>query len=153
MVRSNSFEFEGTQYKSLTAIARVFTGQKNINGFHFFGLIQRPHPPMPCQRNCRDRDAWPRLSCHGNSNYLLKVVCTGHSGKASFTATLFRRKGLLTSSSTSNNRTRASMEDTVRTLQGNQSLTLAQEFLNRFLEPLGMGECDSYFTGAIHQIQ
>jgi Protein of unknown function (DUF2924) len=38
MVRPNSFEFEGTQYKTLTAIARVVTGQKNINGFHFFGL-------------------------------------------------------------------------------------------------------------------
>ena len=37
-VRSNSFEFEGTNYKSLTAIARLVTGQKNINGFHFFGL-------------------------------------------------------------------------------------------------------------------
>lgn len=38
MVRPNSFEFEGTQYKSLTAIARVVTGQKNINGFQFFGI-------------------------------------------------------------------------------------------------------------------
>ena len=38
MVRPNSFEFEGTHYKTLTAIARVVTGQKNINGFHFFGL-------------------------------------------------------------------------------------------------------------------
>ena len=38
LVRPNSFEFEGTQYKTLTAIARVVTGQKNINGFHFFGL-------------------------------------------------------------------------------------------------------------------
>ena len=37
-VRSDSFEFEGTNYKSLTAIARLVTGQKNINGFHFFGL-------------------------------------------------------------------------------------------------------------------
>ncbi len=37
-VRSDSFEFEGTNYKSLTAIARIVTGQKNINGFHFFGL-------------------------------------------------------------------------------------------------------------------
>ena len=37
-VRRDSFEFEGTNYKSLTAIARLVTGQKNINGFHFFGL-------------------------------------------------------------------------------------------------------------------
>ena len=40
MVRPNSFEFEGTQYKSLTAIARVVSGQKNINGFQFFGLCK-----------------------------------------------------------------------------------------------------------------
>ncbi len=37
-VQPNSFEFEGTSYKSLTAIARLVTGQKNINGYHFFGL-------------------------------------------------------------------------------------------------------------------
>ncbi|HBJ38218.1 MAG TPA: DUF2924 domain-containing protein [Planctomycetaceae bacterium] len=37
-VRRDAFEFEGTNYKSLTAIARLVTGQKNINGFHFFGL-------------------------------------------------------------------------------------------------------------------
>jgi hypothetical protein len=41
-VRSNSFEFEGTNYKSLTAIARIVTGQKNINGFRFFRLGGRP---------------------------------------------------------------------------------------------------------------
>ena len=40
MVRPNSFEFEGTQYKSLTAIARVVSGQNNINGFQFFGLCK-----------------------------------------------------------------------------------------------------------------
>jgi hypothetical protein len=38
LVRPNSFEFEGDHYKSLTAIARVITGQKNINGFQFFKL-------------------------------------------------------------------------------------------------------------------
>lgn len=37
-VLPNSFEYEGEQYKSLTAIARIVTGQKNINGFHFFKL-------------------------------------------------------------------------------------------------------------------
>ncbi|MGN6134498.1 MAG: DUF2924 domain-containing protein [Aureliella sp.] len=42
MVRPNSFEFEGTHYKTLTAIARVVTRQKNINGFHFFRLGGRP---------------------------------------------------------------------------------------------------------------
>jgi hypothetical protein len=37
-VLPNSFEYEGEQYKSLTAIARIVTGQKNINGFQFFKL-------------------------------------------------------------------------------------------------------------------
>lgn len=37
-VLPNSFEYEGEQYKTLTAIARIVTGQKNINGFQFFKL-------------------------------------------------------------------------------------------------------------------
>lgn len=37
-VLPNSFEFEGDQYKTLTSIARIVTGQKNINGFQFFKL-------------------------------------------------------------------------------------------------------------------
>jgi len=38
LVRPNAFEFEGEHYKSLTAVARVITGQPNINGFQFFKL-------------------------------------------------------------------------------------------------------------------
>jgi hypothetical protein len=41
VVRSSSFEFNGEQYKSLTAIARVVTGQRRINGFQFFNLGKR----------------------------------------------------------------------------------------------------------------
>ena len=37
-VLPNTFEYEGEQYASLTAIARIVTGQKNINGFQFFKL-------------------------------------------------------------------------------------------------------------------
>lgn len=37
-VLSNSFEYEGEQYKTLTSIARIVTGQKNINRFQFFRL-------------------------------------------------------------------------------------------------------------------
>lgn len=37
-VLPNTFVYEGEQYKSLTAIARLVTGQKNINGFQFFKL-------------------------------------------------------------------------------------------------------------------
>jgi hypothetical protein len=37
-VLPNSFEFEGEQYKTLTAIARIVTGQPNINGYQFFKL-------------------------------------------------------------------------------------------------------------------
>ena len=37
-VLPNSFEYEGEQYKTLTSIARIVTGQKNINGFQFFKL-------------------------------------------------------------------------------------------------------------------
>ena len=37
-VLPNSFEFEGEQHKSLTAIARIVTGQPNINGYQFFKL-------------------------------------------------------------------------------------------------------------------
>lgn len=38
-VRADGFEFEGAEYKSLTAIAKQVTG-KHWNGFHFFGLIK-----------------------------------------------------------------------------------------------------------------
>ena len=41
VVRSSGFEFNGEQYKSLTAIARVVTGQRRINGFQFFNLGKR----------------------------------------------------------------------------------------------------------------
>jgi hypothetical protein len=37
-VLPNSFEYEGEQYKTLTSIARIVTGQRNINGFQFFKL-------------------------------------------------------------------------------------------------------------------
>jgi len=37
-VLPNSFEYEGEQYKTLTSISRIVTGQKNINGFQFFKL-------------------------------------------------------------------------------------------------------------------
>jgi hypothetical protein len=37
-VLPNSIEFEGEHYQSLTSIARIVTGQKNINGFQFFKL-------------------------------------------------------------------------------------------------------------------
>jgi hypothetical protein len=38
VVRSIGFEFNGEQYKSLTAIARAITGQRRMNGFQFFNL-------------------------------------------------------------------------------------------------------------------
>jgi hypothetical protein len=38
IVRRSGFEFDGQQFKSLTAIARVVTGQRNINGMQFFNL-------------------------------------------------------------------------------------------------------------------
>lgn len=41
VVRSSGFEFNGEQYKSLTAIARAITGQRRINGFQFFNLGKR----------------------------------------------------------------------------------------------------------------
>ena len=41
VVRSSGFEFNGEQYKSLTAIARAVTGQRRINGFQFFNLGKR----------------------------------------------------------------------------------------------------------------
>lgn len=41
VVRNSGFEFNGEQYKSLTAIARVVTGQRRINGFQFFNLGKR----------------------------------------------------------------------------------------------------------------
>ena len=40
-VRRPGFEFNGEQYKSLTAIARIITGQRSINGFQFFNLGKR----------------------------------------------------------------------------------------------------------------
>ena len=41
VVRSSGFEFNGEQYKSLTAVARAVTGQRRINGFQFFNLGER----------------------------------------------------------------------------------------------------------------
>lgn len=41
VVRSSGFEFNGEQYKSLTAVARAITGQRRINGFQFFNLGKR----------------------------------------------------------------------------------------------------------------
>lgn len=41
VVRSSGFEFNGEQYKSLTAIARAVTGQRHINGFQFFNLRKK----------------------------------------------------------------------------------------------------------------
>lgn len=41
VVRSAGFEFNGKQYKSLTAIAKVVTGLRRINGFQFFNLGKR----------------------------------------------------------------------------------------------------------------
>ncbi len=41
VVRSSGFEFNGQQYKSLTAVARAVTGQRRINGFQFFNLGTR----------------------------------------------------------------------------------------------------------------
>ena len=41
-VLPNSFEFEGEQYKTLTSIAHIVTGQPNINGYQFFKLGRRP---------------------------------------------------------------------------------------------------------------
>jgi hypothetical protein len=40
MVMTDCFEFDGEQYKSLTAVARAITGS-HCNGFHFFKLCQR----------------------------------------------------------------------------------------------------------------
>ncbi len=39
-VRENGFEWDGTIYKSLTAVARAITGS-NWNGKLFFGLVKR----------------------------------------------------------------------------------------------------------------
>lgn len=41
VVRRSGFEFNGEQYKSLTAIARIVTGQRSINGYQFFNLGKR----------------------------------------------------------------------------------------------------------------
>lgn len=38
VIRKTGFEFDGQQYRSLTAIARVITGQRSINGMQFFNL-------------------------------------------------------------------------------------------------------------------
>lgn len=38
VVRENSFEWEGRIYRSLTAIAKVITGNKTMSGPRFFGL-------------------------------------------------------------------------------------------------------------------
>jgi hypothetical protein len=39
-VLDNGFEYQGERYKSLSAVAKVITGQ-HWNGFHFFGLKRK----------------------------------------------------------------------------------------------------------------
>ena len=41
VVRQDGFEFEGSMYSSLTALAKKITGCTSINGKLFFGLTKR----------------------------------------------------------------------------------------------------------------
>jgi hypothetical protein len=41
VVRDDGYEYDGTMFASLTAVAKHVTGSKNINGKLFFGLTQR----------------------------------------------------------------------------------------------------------------
>ncbi len=38
-IRANGFEYDGSVYKSLTAVAKVITGQ-HCSGFTFFKLVK-----------------------------------------------------------------------------------------------------------------
>ena len=41
LVTSEGFEFDGTRYRSLSAIARKLMGGTSINGYGFFGLFAK----------------------------------------------------------------------------------------------------------------
>lgn len=44
-VLDDGFRHEGTEYRSLSALAAAITGARSINGVLWFGLTQRPAAP------------------------------------------------------------------------------------------------------------
>jgi len=41
LIANDGFEFEGTRYRSLSAIARKVMGGTSVNGYGFFGLLEK----------------------------------------------------------------------------------------------------------------
>lgn len=46
-VVKEGFEYEGTIYRSLTAVAKVVTGRRAVSGTHFFGVAKKKGSTMP----------------------------------------------------------------------------------------------------------
>ncbi len=50
---ADGFEFRGEHYRTLSAVAKVVTGAKSINGYMHFGLVQRPAPAAEKTSNAK----------------------------------------------------------------------------------------------------